>query len=86
MREDDQCVSPSVHTKAENIKKALTYSLTAEFNCTIVSNNNNNNNQFVKFEVTREDFEVGCSYLFQRGLAPVVRLLNDLGYCYCCYC
>ena len=33
----------------------------------------------VHFEITRLDFEQGCSTLFERSLAPVSRLLSDLG-------
>ena len=33
----------------------------------------------VHFEITRSDFEQGCSTLFERSLAPVSRLLSDLG-------
>ena len=33
----------------------------------------------IKFDVTRTDFEQGCSVLFDRALAPVSRLLGELG-------
>jgi hypothetical protein len=33
----------------------------------------------VRFDVTRQDFEQGCATLFERALAPVTRLLGDLG-------
>ena len=33
----------------------------------------------IKFDVTRTDFEQGCSVLFDRALAPVSRLLRELG-------
>ena len=33
----------------------------------------------IKFDVTRSDFEQGCSVLFDRALAPVSRLLGELG-------
>ena len=33
----------------------------------------------IKFDVTRADFEHGCSVLFDRALAPVSRLLGELG-------
>ena len=33
----------------------------------------------VRFDVTRQDFEQGCAPLFERALAPVTRLLGDLG-------
>ena len=33
----------------------------------------------IKFDVTRADFEQGCSVLFDRALAPVSRLLGELG-------
>jgi hypothetical protein len=33
----------------------------------------------VQFEFSRQDFEQGCDPLFQRGLAPVFRLLESLG-------
>lgn len=33
----------------------------------------------VRFEVTREDFEVGCAALFDRCMLPISRLLEDLG-------
>ncbi len=35
VHEDDTCLSPSLHTKAEEAKKALTYSDVVELNCTM---------------------------------------------------
>ena len=35
----------------------------------------------IKFEISRTEFETGCSVLFERALAPVSRLLGELGGC-----
>lgn len=75
--EDELCSFPSIHTKAEEIKKQLTYSEEVGFNCTLLDKEGGAT--VVQFSVQRErDFHEGCQHLFERGLLPVHRLLHDL--------
>lgn len=70
---DNACEGPAIHKQAEAIKKQLTSSEEAEFICQLPDNGS------VSFTVTRQDFEDGCSDLFQRSMLPVTRLLDSLG-------
>ena len=67
------CTSATIRSMAEQIKKDLTYAPSKEFKCQFPSG------KHVSFEVTKDEFESGCEGLFQRGLLPVTRLLDDLG-------
>lgn len=70
------CATASVRTMSEEIKKLLSYTDSATFKCDLL--NNSQNPREISFEVTKNDFEGGCSVLFERALAPVIRLLGDL--------
>jgi hypothetical protein len=75
METDELCIFPSIHTKAEEIKKQLTYSSEVQFSCHMPGDSRR-----IVFPVYREkDFIQGCSTLFEKSLVPVRRLLTDLG-------
>lgn len=87
------CSTALVHTAAEAIKKQLTYNDSVDFRCTLTptqqqllhsSGDTATTNATVQVTVSKADFEHACSALFDRGLAPVVRLLSDLSECCCC--
>lgn len=59
--------------RAEGIKKQLSFSNATEFSCDLSDGHR------VRFDFLREQFEEGCKYIFDRGMAPVLRLLQDLG-------
>lgn len=66
------CSVPRLHVAAERIKCALTSSESVPFQCQL-------DGQVVTYHVDKEaDFEVGCGYLFDRAMAPVHRLLEEL--------
>lgn len=66
------CSVPRLHVAAERIKCALTTSDSVPFHCQL-------DGQLVTYNVDKEeDFEVGCGYLFDRAMAPVHRLLEEL--------
>lgn len=67
------CTSATVRAMAEQIKKDLTYVPSKEFKCQFPSG------KHVSFDITKDEFEHGCKDLFDRGLLPVTRLLDDLG-------
>jgi len=70
---DELCAAASIRTKAESAKKQLSSVLTTPFACTAPATGRR-----IAFDLTRADFESGCSELFARGLLPVTRLLTDL--------
>lgn len=71
-RDVEVCSVPRLHVAAERIKCALTSSDSVPFQCQL-------DGQVVTYNVDKEaDFEVGCKYLFDRAMAPVHRLLEDL--------
>ena len=70
---DEYCTSAAIRTKAESAKKQLSSVESTPFSCI-----DPKNDKLVQFEITRQDFEVGCKVLFDRGLEPVVRLLKEL--------
>ena len=88
------CTSPTIRQKSEDVKKALTWSTSTEFACDALCVDNTvmevNNNKYistkggrislkrVSLDITRDFFQDKCGELFQRSLAPVSRLLNDL--------
>lgn len=75
VNEDELCILPSIHSKAEEIKKRLTYSDETTFSCIWPDSNK----EKVTFHVSKQvDFEDQCNYLFERSLAPIDRLLTDL--------
>ena len=79
MKSDNICNSAALRSKAENAKKLLSYSNSTTISCNLPSPVGiSNESQEVKFELSREQFEVGCQHLFERGLAPVIRLLSEL--------
>ena len=58
---------------AESIKKQLSFSNISQFTC------ESNNGLRIQFDFLRREFEEGCKYIFDRGMEPVLRLLQDLG-------
>ena len=70
---DELCASAAIRTKAENAKKQLSSAASTPFACTAPVSGRR-----IAFDLTRSDFENGCSALFARGLLPVTRLLTDL--------
>ena len=70
------CTAASVHTMAEDLKKILSSRNSSTFTCDLPLSHTH---QKVEFEVTREEFESTCRPLFERGLLPVTRLLQELG-------
>ncbi len=73
---------PSIHTKAEEVKKQLSASDTVEFSCLMPGKGEISDNNFEKIILTMErqkDFLDGCRGLFDRSLLPVTRLLGELG-------
>ena len=71
------CASATVRVIAEDIKKELSFSSSAYFSCQ-PTNGPASQSGNVSFEVTRIDFEIGCTDLFSRALLPVDRLLSEL--------
>jgi molecular chaperone DnaK len=74
------CTSATIRQKSEDIKKLLTWHSSSLFSCDALSIGEHKTPllQKVQFSVTREYFELTCSYLFERSLVPVTRLLADL--------
>jgi molecular chaperone DnaK (HSP70) len=74
------CTSATLHAKAEEAKKELTYHESVEVSCLIPKTSNNTifGNSITIF-VTNEEFHRSCSSLFDRAMIPVIRLLNELG-------
>lgn len=70
---DELCTAAAIRTKAESAKKELSSALSTSFSCTAPSSG-----KTITFTLTRNDFESGCKVLFDRGMAPVLRLLEDL--------
>eukprot|EP01035_Chromulina_nebulosa_P018301 gene18301-23985_t len=70
----DVCVRSSIRHKAEEIKKKLTYANEAVFTCQLIDTL-----AIVTSTISVDDFTSNCDHLFQRGLLPVTRLLNELG-------
>ncbi len=73
---------PSIHTKAEEVKKQLSASDTVEFSCLMPGKGEISDYNFEKIILTMErqrDFLDGCRGLFDRSLLPVTRLLGELG-------
>lgn len=69
------CDSSSIHQEAENIKKLFSKSEKVTFSC-----KNEKIDEYYSFDLSRdESFYEGCSYLFDRTLLPVKRLLTELG-------
>ena len=69
---DELCINPSIHSKAEQIKKNLSSAASSIFSCI------GPNNVKIEFPFTRSEFHVGCKSIFDRALLPVSRLLGDL--------
>lgn len=69
---DDACSAPSIRVKAEEVKKALTTSEKTPFNCVLGDYGN------IAFDISRTDFEKTCKTLFDKGMTPVTRLLEEL--------
>ena len=59
--------------KAEEVKKKLSGAEKAPFSCLSDAKG------LIKFDVSRRDFEEGCKHLFEAGMLPVTRLLEELG-------
>ena len=72
------CVSTSLRSAAEDAKKTLTYNSTVEVTCTPPFSQGMKDTA-VTVTLTKDDFELGCEVLFIRSMAPVLRLLTDLG-------
>ena len=67
----EECTLPSIRVMAEEIKKDLSSREVSEFSCKMPDTN-------VSFDVTREEFQSVCLPLFERGMLPVTRLLEEL--------
>ena len=72
----DACSVANIRVKAEKIKKELSSSETAMFYCTPEGRGHNAQ---LTFDLSREDFHQQCKHLFDAGMTPVTRLLNELG-------
>jgi len=71
---DEYCIMPAIHTKAEQVKKSLTYDDNVNFSCIVPQTE-----EVITIVVNRQkDFEEQCSDLFDRSLLPVTRLLENL--------
>ena len=68
---DDQSF---IRKGAEELKKQLSFSETAIFQCFSKSTE-----KYIDIKVTRSEFEVACADIFERAMVPVERLLVDLG-------
>lgn len=80
VHQGDLCVAANVRSMAEQLKKDLSSASSVEFSCRLPdSKAEGGDAAYVKFPVTREDFEVGCVDLFDRAMTPVDRLIQDLG-------
>ena len=81
------CTNANTRTQTEDIKKRLSYEQSVVFHCEIPPPPSSSpaaidahaSNTPVDFAVSRTDFEEGCESLFARGMAPVERLLLELG-------
>merc|ERR1719498_652140 len=70
------CDSAAMHKKIETLKKRLSVEYIASFECVYVSRKPYE--EIISIEVHRTDFEKSCEHLFDRGLIPVTRLLDEL--------
>lgn len=70
----DTCNTANTRSKAEHIKKQLSSKDSVPFTCVDSSRESP-----YTFDVLLKDFEEGCSALFDRGMIPVTRLLDQLG-------
>jgi molecular chaperone DnaK (HSP70) len=68
---DNACSAPSIRVKAEEVKKALTHAQKTTFSCQL-------QNETIEMEISRTDFEKTCKSLFDKGMIPVTRLLDEL--------
>jgi molecular chaperone DnaK (HSP70) len=74
-----KCDSTFLRVLAEQIKKDLSAKEQVQFSCPDSSSSSiNNDTHETRFHVSRSDFETECSYLFERAMTPVTRLLNEL--------
>jgi molecular chaperone DnaK (HSP70) len=73
---DESCSSATIRVKAEQAKKELSSKTTANFQC---SSGSNGDKKVVELTISRADFERECNHLFDAGMLPVTRLLDELG-------
>lgn len=74
------CLTASVRSAAEKVKKQLSSQDSVQFACDMPPQGGALAGQLqtVKFAVSKGEFETGCAGLFQRAMLPVSRLLSDL--------
>ncbi len=70
---DESCASATIRVKAEAAKKALSGATVSPFSC------KSQKKGLIQFDISRKDFETGCRHLFDAGMLPVTRLLDELG-------
>jgi molecular chaperone DnaK (HSP70) len=70
---DESCAGATIRVKAEGAKKTLSSAAVASFRC------QSREKGPIHFDITRESFETDCKHLFEAGMLPVTRLLDDLG-------
>ena len=78
LQDGPACSPATVRVISEEIKKDLSYNSSVTFSCQPVAAGAGAPLGNITFEVTRANFEVGCSDLFTRALVPVDRLLAEL--------
>lgn len=69
------CNPATIREAAEDVKKTLSSEKKVDFSCIEGSQEDA---VFVRFEITIDDFHNSCDHLFQRGLVPITRLLDEL--------